>query len=235
MRILGFLPTSLIDWDGKITSVIFLGGCNFVCPFCHNRAIADDDPALPAISWKEVKQELERKLGWLDGLVVTGGEALMHPELFELCARIKGLGLKVKLDTNGSFPYALKRALALQLVDYVAMDVKAPLDERYSIATGRDLPNLAPIRRSIKLLREWDKEAEFRITLVPGLVNIDDCAAIGKELQGAKRVVLQQFVPENARRHSYREKKPYSRAEAEEFQKELSWFVREVKLRGNFL
>ncbi|MCR4423909.1 MAG: anaerobic ribonucleoside-triphosphate reductase activating protein [candidate division WOR-3 bacterium] len=234
MRILGFVPTSLIDWDGKISSVIFIGGCNFVCPFCHNSSIANDDPALPEITWEELKPELERKLGWLDGVVVTGGEPLMHPEIFELCADIKRLGLKVKLDTNGSFPYALKRAMALQLVDFVAMDVKAPFNERYSIACGRDLPNLAPLRRSVKLLLQWDKEAEFRITLVPGLVEKGDMEAIGTILKGAKRVILQQFVPENARLKSYREKVPYSRSDAEEMQKTLSRFVSEVKLRGKF-
>jgi pyruvate formate lyase activating enzyme len=234
MRILGFVPTSLVDWDGKISSVIFTGGCNFFCPFCHNSSIANDDPALPAITWEELKPELERKLGWLDGVVVTGGEPLMHPEIFELFADIKRLGLKVKLDTNGSFPYALKRAMALQLVDFVAMDVKAPLNERYSIACGRDLPNLAPLRRSIKLLSQWDKEAEFRITLVPGLVEKGDMEAIGTLLKGAKRVILQQFVPENARLKSYRERIPYSRSDAEEMQKTLSRFVSEVKLRGKF-
>lgn len=234
MRILGFVPTSLIDWDGKISSVIFTGGCNFVCPFCHNSSIANDDPKLPEITWEELKPELERKLGWLDGVVVTGGEPLMHPEIFELFADIKRLGLKVKLDTNGSFPYALKRAMALQLVDFVAMDVKAPLNERYSIACGRNLPNLAPLRRSIKLLLQWDKEAEFRITLVPGLVEKGDMEAIGTILKGAKRVILQQFVPENARLKSYREKIPYSRSDAEEMQKTLSRFVSEVKLRGKF-
>jgi len=234
MRIAGFISTSLIDWDGKISSVIFTGGCNFVCPFCHNSLIANDDPKLPEITWEELKPELERKLGWLDGVVVTGGEPLMHPEIFELFADIKRLGLKVKLDTNGSFPYALKRAMALQLVDFVAMDVKAPLNERYSIACGRNLPNLAPLRRSIKLLLQWDKEAEFRITLVPGLVEKGDMEAIGTLLKGAKRVILQQFVPENARLKSYREKIPYSRSDAEEMQKTLSRFVSEVKLRGKF-
>ncbi len=234
MRIAGFISTSLIDWDGKISSVIFTGGCNFVCPFCHNSLIANDDPKLPEITWEELKPELERKLGWLDGVVVTGGEPLMHPEIFELFADIKRLGLKVKLDTNGSFPYALKRAMALQLVDFVAMDVKAPLNERYSIACGRNLPNLAPLRRSIKLLLQWDKEAEFRITLVPGLVEKGDMEAIGTILKGAKRVILQQFVPENARLKSYREKIPYSRSDAEEMQKTLSRFVSEVKLRGKF-
>ncbi|MGQ9708765.1 MAG: anaerobic ribonucleoside-triphosphate reductase activating protein, partial [bacterium] len=171
MRIVGFIPTSLIDWDGKITSVLFTGGCNLRCPFCHNRPVADDDPGLPTISWDEIKSLLERKLGWLDGVVVTGGEPMMHPEIFQLCVNIKQLGLKVKVDTNGSFPYPLKSLIALRLIDSVAMDIKAPLNSRYALATGRNLPSLAPFRRSIRLLLESEVEHEFRITLVPDLVN----------------------------------------------------------------
>ncbi len=234
MRIVGFIPTSLIDWDGKITSVIFTGGCNFRCPFCQNTQVAEDDPALPAISWDEIKSLLESKLGWLDGVVVTGGEPMMHPEIFQLCANIKQLGLKVKMDTNGSFPYPLKRAIALKLVDAVAMDIKAPLNSRYSIAVGRHLPSLAPIRRSIRLLLESRIEYEFRSTLVPGLITYKDIPEIGRALKGARRLVLQQFVPENARSTAYRQKKPYSLEDAERMRAEIAGFVGEVKLRGKF-
>ncbi len=236
MRIVGFIPTSLVDWDGRIVSVIFTGGCNFVCPFCHNSQVADDDPALPAVPWKTIRAELERKLGWLDGVVITGGEPLMHPEIFELCELLKRMGLKIKLDTNGSFPYPLKRAVALRLVDFVAMDIKAPLDNRrYSMAVGRDLPSLAPLRRSLRVLFESGVDYELRITLVPGLVNLDDVEAIGAALRGARRVVLQQFVPENARSRSYQEKVPYRKGEAEAMASCLARFVSEVKLRGKFV
>ncbi len=236
MRIVGFLPTSLIDWDKKITSVIFIGGCNFACPFCHNPEVANDSPKLPTITWEELKGSLESKLGWLDGVVITGGEPMMHPEIFELCAKIKQLGLKVKLDTNGSFPYPLKRAIAQKLVDFVAMDIKAPLNEgRYSQAVGRPLPTLSTIRRSIRLLLESGVEYEFRITMVPGLVNPEDMPAIGTALKGANTVVLQQFVPENARTKMYQEKKPYTQEEIEAMGKELSPFIKEVKIRGKFL
>ncbi|MEO0069939.1 MAG: anaerobic ribonucleoside-triphosphate reductase activating protein [candidate division WOR-3 bacterium] len=235
MRIVGFIPTSLVDWDGKITSVLFIGGCNFCCPFCHNATVANDDPKLPSISWQEIKDSLEQKLGWLDGVVLTGGEPLMHPEIFELSSRIKDLGLNIKIDTNGSFPYPLREALALKLVDFVAMDIKAPLNERYAVAVGRPLPSLAAIRRSIKLLLETGMDYEFRITVVPGLVNPKDIAEIGAVLKGAKKVILQQFVPENARLKRFQRKKPYSLKEAEAMREELAKFVKEVKLRGKFL
>ncbi len=235
MRIVGFIPTSLVDWDGRITSVIFTAGCNFVCPFCHNHEVADDVPALPSIPWATIRSELERKLGWLDGVVLTGGEPLLHPEIFELCELLRRMGLKIKLDTNGSFPYPLKRAVALGLVDFVAMDIKAPLDNRrYSEAAGRDLSSLAPIRRSLKLLMESGIDYELRITLVPGLVNLDDMEALGRALRGARTVVLQQFVPENSRSRGYQKKVPYRRDEAEAMARSLSCFVSEVKLRGKF-
>lgn len=234
MRIVGFIPTSLVDWDGKITSVIFVAGCNFSCPFCQNAPVADDDPSLPTITYEEIKSLLEQKLGWLDGVVITGGEPMMHPEIFELCARIKQLGLKVKMDTNGSFPYPLKRAIALKLIDAVAMDIKAPLNSRYSSAVGRRLPSLAPIRRSIKLLIESGIEYEFRATLVPGLINPEDIPEIGNAIKGAKTVVFQQFVPENARSSAYQQKKPYSLQDVEKMRAEIAKFVDKVKLRGKF-
>jgi len=236
MRILGFIPASLIDWDGKITPVIFTGGCNFNCPFCHNTPIADDDPALPAIPFSEIKINLENKLGWIDGVVITGGEPLMHPEIFELFVELKKLHLRVKLDTNGSFPYPLKKAIALNLVDAVAMDIKAPLSvERYSIAAGRQLPSLAHLRRSIRLLLESGIDYEFRITLVPGVVNQEDISEIGKVIKEAKTVALQQFVPDNCRSPGYRQKTPYSLKDAELMRAELARFVNEVKLRGKFV
>jgi pyruvate formate lyase activating enzyme len=235
MRIVGFIPTSMIDWDGKITAVIFVAGCNFTCPFCHNTPVADDDPALPAIPFSEIKANLENKLGWVDGVVVTGGEPLMHPEIFDLLASLKNLNLKIKLDTNGSFPYPLKRTIALNLVDAVAMDIKAPLNDRYAVAIGRNLPSLAHLRRSIRLLMETDIDYEFRLTLVPGLINPEDITEIGRALRGAKTAVLQQFVPDNCRSPAYRQKKPYPLTEVELMRSELARFVSEVKLRGKFL
>ncbi|MEO0073988.1 MAG: anaerobic ribonucleoside-triphosphate reductase activating protein [candidate division WOR-3 bacterium] len=234
MRIVGLVATSLIDWDGKIASVIFIGGCNFACPFCHNSQIAADDRSLREVTWSEIASSLETKLGWLDAVVVSGGEPLMHPELFELCHSIRQMGLKIKIDTNGSFPYALKRLMNLKLVDFVAMDVKTRLDRRYQHAAGR-MVDLAPIRRTIRLLLQSEVDYEFRTTLVPGIVNLDDILAIGKELEGARRLVLQQFVPATARSPSLRTVKPYSHHEAAAMAEQLRPLIKEVKLRGNFV
>lgn len=234
MRIVGLVETSLIDWDGKLASVLFLGGCNFACPFCHNHQVAADDPSLPESSWPEIAALLDRKLGWLDAVVVSGGEPLMHPELFELCHSIRRMGLLIKIDTNGSFPYALKRLINLQLVDFVAMDIKTQLNENYGRACGRPV-DLAPIRRTIRLLFQSGIDYEFRTTLVPGIVKPEDILAIGREIQGARRLVLQQFRPETARSPSLQTVKPYSRHQAEALAEQLRQFIKEVKLRGNFV
>lgn len=239
MRIVGLVQTSLVDWDGKICSVIFLGGCNFYCPYCHNSEIARDSPELPEISWEQVASTIARgrekhKLEWHDGITVTGGEPMMHPEVFSLCRRIKELGLLVKLDTNGSFPYPLKRLIEQGLCDFVAMDIKAPLGEKYSLAAGRKV-ELVPIERSIRLLKESGVDYEFRSTLVPGLIDPVDIPEVGRAIEGAKVLVLQQFEPSRAPSKSFRERKPYSRAQAEAMAEILKPFVKEVRLRGKLL
>ena len=233
MRIVGLVETSLIDWDGVLASVLFLGGCNFRCPFCHNHQIALDDPSLPELPWEQVRRTLERRQRLIDGVVITGGEPLLHPEIFDLCQQVRSLRLPVKLDTNGSFPYVLKQLMELKLVDYVALDIKATLDDRYSVAAGRQV-DPAPIRRSIRLLLESQLPYEFRTTLVPGLVDPKDMLSIGQAVKGARLFVLQQFVPKEAPVESFRQKKPYSREEALAMLSALKPFVREAKLRGKF-
>jgi pyruvate formate lyase activating enzyme len=233
MRILGFTETSLVDWDGRIASVIFVGGCNYACPFCHNYLLARDDPTLPDRPWAEIAAILDQKREWLDGVCITGGEPMLHPEVFSLCGSIKRLGIPVKIDTNGSFPYPLKRLLELNLCDAVAMDIKAPLSDRYSAAAGRKV-STAPLRRTVRLLLESGMEYEFRSTLVPGLVNPDDMADIGKAVEGARVFVLQQFNPEQAPVKAYQDKTSYTMSEAEAMAESLRPFVKEVKLRGKF-
>lgn len=232
MRILGFLETSLVDWDGQISAVLFVGGCNFRCPFCHNHELADDRPDLPALDWAQLQVALVGKDKWLDGVVVTGGEPMMHPEVFDLCANIKQLGKQVKVDTNGSFPYQLERLIERRLVDYVAMDIKAPLDAaRYSQAAAHPVEP-AVLKRTIRLLRETGIPHEFRSTLVPGLVNSKDVEDIGAALAGAPLLVLQQYHPDRARVPGYGGR--YPRADAESMAAALRPFVKEVKLRGKW-
>ena len=232
MRILGFLETSLVDWDGKITSVVFVGGCNFTCPFCHNHELADDRADIKPFDWPAIQVALLNKDKWLDGVVVTGGEPMMHPEVFRLCADIQQLGKPVKLDTNGSFPYPLKQLIETHLIDFVAMDIKAPLDERYSAAAGRPV-DTGPLLRTVRLLRESGVDHEFRMTLVPGLLHIDDMTAVGQALRDAPLVALQHYNPERARVPNFGGR-TYSRTEAEAMAEKLRPFVKSVILRGKW-
>ena len=233
MRIVGFTETSLLDWHGRIAAVLWIGGCDFVCPFCHSYRMADDDPALALVPWEDIARTLRRKRDWYGGVVLTGGEPLMHPEVFELCRRLKEIGQQVKIDTNGSFPYALKTLVELKLVDAVAMDVKAPLDARYAKAAGRHV-DVAPLRRTIRLLLESGLEHEFRCTLVPGLINPDDIATIAEAIKGAQAVALQEYLPKLARGKGFGGTKSYTRSEVEAMAEVLRLSVKEVRIRGSF-
>lgn len=235
MRIVGLTPTSLVDWDGHVVSVLFVGGCNLRCPFCYNGDLARDDPGLEEIPWQEVEPVLTRRPGFLDGAVLLGGEPMMHPEVFGLCRRIRRLGLKVKVDTNGCYPYPLKRLIEARLCDFVAMDVKAPLTEpdlKRATGVGAD-PEV--IRRSIRLLRESGVDYEFRTTLVPGLVGPENIAAIGAEIRGARCWALQGYLPDNAAAARFRELPATTSADAERLAGLAAPFAAEVRLRGKFL
>ncbi len=231
MRILGFIQTSLVDWDKKVASVIFVGGCNFNCPFCQNYDLVKDSPDQKPIPFEEIKEKLVKKRKWIDGVVISGGEPMMHPEIFGLLIKIKELGFLTKIDTNGFFPYPLKEAIELGLVDYVAMDIKATLDKKYDIACGRKM-YLVVIERTIRLLKECGVDYEFRTTMVPGIVSPTDILAIARKIAPVKRYALQQFVPAHARLESYRTKKRYKKSEVEEILPALKNHVKEIILRG---
>lgn len=234
MRILGFIESSLVDWDGKLVSVIFLGGCNFKCPFCQNYKLAADSKTLKEISWKTIAEKLIEKKEWLDGVVISGGEPCMHPEIYGLCRKIKNLGFKIKIDTNGYYPYILMKLIENKLIDYVAMDIKTALDQHYQKACGRKL-DLLLIERTIQLLLSDIIDYEFRTTLVRNIVVEADIKQIVKLILKAKMLVLQQFVPKNARSALYRKKKTYSKSEAEFFVSIAKPYIKKVKLRGKFL
>jgi pyruvate formate lyase activating enzyme len=231
MRILGFIETSLVDWDKKVASVIFLGGCNFNCPFCQNYPLVEDSPDTKPVEWEKIKEKLVKKRKWIDGVVLSGGEPMMHPEIFGLLIKIKELGFQTKVDTNGFFPYPLKEAIELGLVDSAAMDIKTTLDEKYDKACGRKM-YLVVIERTIKLLKECGIDYEFRTTLVPGIVSPDDIITIARKIAPVKRYAIQQFVPKNARMARFRAKKPYKKEDVEKILPALKNSVREVILRG---
>jgi pyruvate formate lyase activating enzyme len=207
-EIKGFVETSLCDWDGYLSSVIFLPGCNLRCPFCQNGDLVLRPDDLPTVGFDTVTDFLRRNSNWIDGVVLTGGEPTLRRDLAELAGEIKRRDFKVKIDTNGTGPAVIEALLEEDLVDYVAMDVKAPLDERYGVAAGAEV-DLKDLRRSIDMIRALEDRSEFRTTLVPGLVGEKEVLLIAETIQGARKYVLQRFVPENSLDNSLRRAIPY--------------------------
>jgi len=196
-RIKGFIETSLCDWDGLISSVVFLPGCNFRCPFCQNAELVVDPESLPSIGFDHISEYLRAQSSWIDGVVLTGGEPTIWAGLHGLARAIKDLGFAVKLDTNGTCPDEIARLVDRGLVDFIAMDVKAPLDQRYERAAGVAV-DLDRIRRSIREVVKMEGAHEFRTTLVPGFVGEEEVALIAEAVRGADRYALQRFIPDNS-------------------------------------
>jgi pyruvate formate lyase activating enzyme len=191
MRIKGIHGVSLIDYSGHVASVLFTGGCSFACPFCQNPELVTGLDRLPDVATDDALEFLTRRRNFIDAVVFSGGEPTMHPGLPAFASRVKDLGLRVKVDTNGYHPAALRRLIEIEAVDYVAMDIKTSLP-RYPEAAGK-LVDLSKIDESISLLLESGRDGEFRTTVVPGLVERDDLRAIAERIRGAKRYALQQF------------------------------------------
>ncbi len=182
MGIKGFLETSFVDWHGKICAVLFLGGCNFRCPFCHNHRLALNPDGMEDVPWPAVVSRLDRLRGWVDGVCITGGEPTLHPQLSLMVLALKEMGFQVKLDTNGSHPRVLEALAGRGLLDAVSMDVKAPLREAaYAQCAGVPV-SVERIRRSMGVLERRVPEAEFRTTVVPGLLGEEEILAIAGAL-----------------------------------------------------
>lgn len=176
--IAGLQKMTLLDFPGKVACTVFLQGCNFRCPFCHNSGLLGHEAA-EQLSQEAFFSFLEKRTGILDGVCVTGGEPTLQKELPAFLARIKAMGFAVKLDTNGSNPQMLQQLIADRLVDYVAMDIKnSPAS--YGKTAGLPAPNLAPIEQSIRILVEGDLPYEFRTTTVRQLHTVRDFTAIGQ-------------------------------------------------------
>ncbi|MBQ2324363.1 MAG: anaerobic ribonucleoside-triphosphate reductase activating protein, partial [Oscillospiraceae bacterium] len=188
MRIHGLQKMTLLDFPGHVACTVFLGGCDFRCPFCHNYELIDGS-AQPVMDADELLAFLAKRKGLLDGVAVTGGEPCLHSQLPELLEAIRALGFSTKLDTNGYHPAMLRELLERSLVDYVAMDVKNS-PEKYAMTCGVPAVDLSPIRESIDLLRHGNADYEFRTTVVRELHEEADFAEIGKMIAGAKRYFL---------------------------------------------
>jgi pyruvate formate lyase activating enzyme len=231
MDLRGWVRTSLLDYPEHIATVLFTGGCNLRCPSCHNADLVLRPHDVPAVSEDEVLQHLVRRAGLLDGIVLTGGEPALQPDLVPFLRRLRPFGMAVKLDTNGFFPDVLAAVLAEGLVDYVAMDVKAP-PEKYALLTGRPGLDLAPFERSLALLRASTIPFELRTTVVPGFLDEDDIVAIARWIAGAPRYILQQFRPVNTLDPALQQAVPYPPEALHAMARACEPWVNHVKVRG---
>lgn len=198
MDIAALLPTSLIDFPHKIVAVLFTAGCNFRCPFCHNPELVlpEETCGIKYILQEDVFAFLRERKGFLDGLVITGGEPTIHPDLAGFIERVKSLGYLIKLDTNGSRPEDLAALLDARLLDYVAMDLKAP-PSRYNELAGVSI-DMGAIKEAIHLIREKAPDYEFRTTVAPTMRR-QDLEKMIALIDGAKSYWLQQFVVPNGK------------------------------------
>jgi pyruvate formate lyase activating enzyme len=198
MRIAGFEPLTLIDYPDQLATIVFTPGCALRCPYCHNPELISAVPGSRSEFFTVNHEDeffdfLKRRKGLLDGVVITGGEPTLHPDLIDFIRRIKDLGFLVKLDTNGIFPDKVETILTTGLVDYWAMDIKHS-PKKYHLATGIKIP-IESFQQSVKLLMSCGIPYEFRTTVVPSIHTPEDFLEIGKWIAGAQNYYLQTFRP----------------------------------------
>ncbi len=196
MNICGLQKLTLLDYPEHVACTVFLGGCNFRCPYCHNYDLVTGNVA-SVIDEKDFFDFILLRKGRLDGVAITGGEPCLSPELPEFMKKIREAGYKVKLDTNGSCPDVLRLIISQKLADYIAMDIKNS-PEKYAVTIGCRNVDLSAVRESVEILKDCDTEYEFRTTVVEELHRAEDFEQIGAWLKGADRYYLQAFSDSDA-------------------------------------
>jgi len=230
MKIKGFQGTSLLDFPGRIASLVFFGGCNLSCPYCHNPSLVLDPEQYPDYPLEALLEELQERRSFIDGVVVSGGEPTLDPDLLRFLREVKGLNLEVKLDTNGLMPDVLEAILAENLADYLALDLKTAID-RYPELHHASV-DCDALRKSIRLILDSPVDYEIRTTCAPGLVETADLENIGQTIRGARQWVLQQLVPRHSMVEAWRDVQPHSEERLNEFVELAEGFVEKVSLRG---
>ena len=223
----GVQKTSLLDYPGKIACIVFSNRCNFRCGYCHNpELITKLEPVLTVPAFFEF---LNSRKGKLDGVVVTGGEPTLQKGLYDFIIQIKALGFLVKLDTNGTNPVMIERLINDGLLDYIAMDIKAPL-EKYKDITNVECSTIN-IQKSIELIMNSKVDYEFRTTVLKSQFTFDDFDKIGKLINGAKRYYLQKFVPSKLLDSSLIMETSYSDEEFSDILSNLSKYLTYASVR----
>jgi pyruvate formate lyase activating enzyme len=229
MKIGGLQKTSLQDYPEEVSSIIWTIGCNFSCPFCYNTDLVYGN--IEEISEDEVLSFLEKRKKLIDGLVISGGEPFLQKDLKNFCKKVKKLDYKIKIDTNGTFPNKLKELIDEKLVDYIAMDVKAPKRKYEKLAGVKT--DVKKIEKSVGIIKNSDISYEFKTTFIPSLLEKKDIIDIAKWLKDSKKFYLQQFKNNFSLVSSkLQEVKPYSTAELIETLNDIKSYFEICDVRG---
>ncbi|MDE6576343.1 MAG: anaerobic ribonucleoside-triphosphate reductase activating protein [Opitutales bacterium] len=228
MRIGGLQRLSLVDFPKKLAAIVFTVGCNFRCPFCHNPELVTGgaNEFLEAEFFDFLAQRTQQ----LEGVVITGGEPTLHHDLPEFVKKIRALGYAVKLDTNGTAPEMLQQLIDQKLLDYVAMDIKHTW-VRYPFATGLQQLPIANIQRSAAILLQNKVDYEFRTTVIREFHNPEDIVTMAQQITGAKRYIVQEFIPDRTLDPTFGRKLSFERATLEGLAPEVQHYVQTFEIR----
>jgi pyruvate formate lyase activating enzyme len=230
MGIKGFQGTSLLDFPGRIASLVFWGGCNLTCPFCHNPPLVLDPDTFPDLDTAEILSDLDKRKAFIDGVVVSGGEPTLDKGLPAFLRGVKMLGLDVKLDTNGLAPQVIAGLIDQGLVDYLAIDLKTTPERYRELHPGNVFPE--HLLETLRACIGAPVEMEYRTTCVPGWVDEDVIARLGELIAGAPLWALQQYHPEHALCETARDKGSYTPERIQSFADLAGRFVQRVVVRG---
>lgn len=229
MKIYGIEKLSLVDFDGVVASTVFTGNCNFKCPFCHNSSLVSDYSNLPPISEDEIFSYFAKRKGILEGVCITGGEPTLNKDLPEFCRKIKDLGYKVKVDTNGSNPLMISTLIENRLADYFAMDIKNDKNG-YGATIGIEKFNISNVEKSVEILMQNKVPYEFRTTLISEFHKEQNIVNLAEWIKGAEKLFFQKFRDgENCLTQGLH---PVDKQTAELFKNIANNHVNLVKLRG---
>jgi pyruvate formate lyase activating enzyme len=230
MEIKGLRKTSLVDYPGKISTVIFFGGCNFLCGFCQNPHLVRDSGKLESYPADDVLKLLKERSSLIDAVVITGGEPILSKEIYSFVEKIKEIPLLIKIDTNGSDPKTIKNLLNKNLIDYTAIDIKTS-PEMYRLAAGVNI-KFDIIKETIELVKESGADYELRTTCIPSFVTLDDFRKIENEIGHVKKYYLQQFVNRVTLNPALQNCEPYSIDVLNEFKEFVKSFADICEIRG---
>jgi len=231
MELGGLQKMTTVDYPGKIAATVFLIGCNFRCPYCHNPELVLPEKIKkhPKIKKSDFFKFLDKRVGLLEGVCITGGEPTLNIDLPEFIYNIKKKGFLVKLDTNGTNYKMIKELIDNDLIDYISMDVKTSLKKYHKLSTKNVI---SQIKKSIDIIKNSNKDYEFRTTIVPGIVDEKDIKEIGQLLKGVKKFALQQFIPGKVIDPAFEKIKPFDEEKLKKMTNILKETIENVEVRA---